>query len=26
VETVTGNFPIKVTSNSDGQLLLTATN
>ena len=26
VETVTGNFPIKVTSDSDGQLLLTATN
>jgi transmembrane sensor len=26
VETVTGNFPIKVTSDSNGQLLLTATN
>jgi transmembrane sensor len=26
VETVTGNFPIKVTSNSDGQLILTSTN
>lgn len=26
VETVTGNFPIKVTSGPDGQFLLTATN
>jgi transmembrane sensor len=26
VETVTGNFPIKVMSTADGQLLLTATN
>jgi transmembrane sensor len=26
VETVTGNFPIKVASGSDGRLLLTATN
>jgi transmembrane sensor len=26
VETVTGNFPIKVTSDSDGQLLLSPTN
>lgn len=25
VETVTGNFPIKVTTDSDGQILLTAT-
>lgn len=26
LETVTGNFPIKITPGSDGQLLLTATN